>query len=76
MIYKVVTLKNLQVIIFKADHEIYNSSSLIQISGRVGRKMDAPCGEVIFLSDKKTKEMVRAINVTIQANKHLQKLLQ
>ena len=71
-----VTLKNLQVIIFKADHEIYNSSSLIQISGRVGRKMDAPCGEVIFLSDKKTKEMVRAINVTIQANKHLQKLLQ
>lgn len=70
-----VTVKNLQVIIFNADHSIYNSSALIQISGRVGRVKDAPDGEVIFLGNKKTHEMVEAINKTKEANEHLQKLL-
>ena len=70
-----VTLKNLQVIIFNADHSIYNSSALIQISGRVGRVKDAPEGEVIFLANKKTNDMEEAINKTKEANKHLQELL-
>ena len=70
-----VTLKNLQVIIFNADHNIYNSSALIQISGRVGRLKDAPDGEVIFLANKKTNDMEEAIKKTKEANEHLQKLL-
>ena len=36
-----VTIKNLQVIVFNAEHELYDEKSLIQISGRVGRKIDA-----------------------------------
>ena len=57
-----VTIKDLQVIVYGADHErIYNSSTLIQIAGRVGRKADAPGGEVLFLSWKKTRSMERAI---------------
>ncbi len=71
-----VTFKNLQVIIFKADHEIYNSRYLIQISGRAGRVIGAEDGEVIFLCSRKTKAMEEAIVFTREANDSLQKLLQ
>jgi len=57
-----VTIKNVQVVIFESDHSIYDSSSLIQISGRAGRKSDAPNGEVIFLAQKVSEEMQKAIN--------------
>jgi len=70
-----VTLKNLQVIIFHANHKIYNTSSLIQISGRVGRVKDAPTGDIIFLGENKTNDMEEAIRKTNEANKHLQRLL-
>lgn len=63
-----VTLKNLQVIIFHADHAIYNAACLIQISGRVGRLKDAPKGDIYFLCDKKTDEMVEAIATINRAN--------
>ena len=57
-----VTIKNLQVLVFHADNKsIYDSSTLIQISGRVGRKMDAPNGEVVFFAQKQTEEMTDAI---------------
>lgn len=57
-----VTLSNLQVIIFEADSSIYNAPSLIQISGRVGRKADFPNGKVLFLASKKNKEITLALN--------------
>ena len=58
-----VTFKNLQVIVTDADEEtIYNSSTLIQIAGRVGRKMDATGGDVIFISEVETASIRRAIN--------------
>lgn len=57
-----VTIKNLQVLVFHADNKsIYDSSTLIQISGRVGRKMDSPDGEVVFFAQKQTEEMSDAI---------------
>lgn len=57
-----VTIKNLQVLVFHADNKsIYDSSTLIQISGRVGRKMDSPYGEVVFFAQKQTEEMSDAI---------------
>lgn len=53
-----VTIKDLQVIVVGSDEEkVYHSSTLIQIAGRAGRKMDAPNGEVIFLSERVNKEM-------------------
>lgn len=55
-----VTIKNLQVIIYDADHEVYTKAALIQISGRVGRKYDAPTGQIIYLSSFITKEMEAA----------------
>ena len=63
-----VTVKNLQVIVFNADHALYTSHALIQISGRVGRKKDAPTGEVVFIANKKTREMEDCINEIKAAN--------
>ena len=58
-----VTFKNLQVIVTDSEEEdIYDSATLIQIAGRVGRKFDAPTGDVIFLAQKVTKSMEDAIN--------------
>lgn len=58
-----VTFKNLQVIVTHSDQEeIYSSSTLIQIAGRVGRKMDAPGGDVLFLCEKETGSIRRAID--------------
>lgn len=64
-----VTVKNLQVIIYKADHELYDEASLIQISGRVGRKIDAPSGDVWLLGYKKTVSMINAVKNIESINK-------
>jgi len=66
-----VTLKNVQVIIYDADSDIYNEYSLVQIAGRVGRKYDAPTGEVIFLGSFKTPDMERAISTIQKRNADL-----
>ena len=71
-----VTVKDLQVIVYRSDHAIYDSYSLIQIAGRVGRKKDAPEGEVIFLARENNKEMERAIQEITSANSKLQNMLQ
>ena len=69
-----VTFPDLQVIIFKADHKLYDSHALIQISGRVGRKKDHPDGEVIFLANENTDEIKRTITEIKRANKSLQNM--
>ena len=70
-----VTIKDLQVIIFGADHDLYNEHALIQISGRVGRKYDAPKGEVLFLADKTTTAIERTISTIKKKNESLQNML-
>ncbi len=57
-----VTVANLQVIVYDADHNLYTKEALIQISGRVGRKKECPSGDIIFLADKVTKSMEEAID--------------
>nr|MCR5184661.1 hypothetical protein [Bacilli bacterium] len=71
-----VTMRNLQVIIFQADHPIYDSYSLIQISGRSGRKKEAPEGEVIYLANKTTKDMLESIKSIVFSNEKLFDMLQ
>lgn len=71
-----ITVKDLQVIVFKADHPIYDDASLIQIAGRAGRKKDAPEGEVIFIAERKTIHMEKAIREINAANEKLQNMLQ
>ena len=66
-----VTVKNLQVIVFNSNHPLYTSQALIQISGRVGRKKEAPDGEVIFIANSKTQDMEDAISEIRKANSSL-----
>ncbi len=70
-----VTIKNIQVIVFLADHMVYDRHTLIQIAGRVGRKKEAPEGEVIFLAERENEEIISAIEEIERANRNLQDLL-
>ena len=66
-----VTIKGIQVLIYNADDPIYDSSALIQIAGRAGRKIGATDGEVIFLAEKPTKGMQKAIQEINFCNRFL-----
>ena len=68
-----VTVKDLQVIVFQSDNRVYDSGTLVQIAGRVGRKKDAPEGLVYFVSEKKTNEMIEAVKNIEKSNKSLVK---
>ena len=71
-----VTIKNLQVIVFHADSEIYDTASLIQIAGRAGRRKEAPEGEVIFFAKRNNDQIQGAIDEINSNNKILQDMLQ
>lgn len=71
-----VTIKGLQVIIYGADHSIYDSGSLIQIAGRVGRKKEESDGKVIFIVTKSNNEIKEAINDIEAKNEYLRNMLQ
>ena len=70
-----VTVKNVQVIIYNANHAVYDRHALIQISGRVGRKKDAPTGEVLYLATGINEEIKSSISEIKRANENLQNLL-
>lgn len=63
-----ITFKNCHVIVFNADHNLFGYENLVQISGRVGRKKDFPHGEILFLVNKKTKSIRKAISKIKKAN--------
>lgn len=52
-----VTIANIDVAIFCAEHEVYEESALVQISGRVGRNPKYPHGEIIFFHYGVTQAM-------------------
>lgn len=67
-----ITIKGLQVIVFHADHTLFDHATLVQISGRVGRKKDEPSGEVIFIAKNETNSMKGAIDDIKDKNTYLQ----
>lgn len=69
-----VTVKNLQVIVDDASSPIYDEKTLIQIAGRVGRKIDAWDGEVIFFCDKENDEIRSAIEKIKEANTYVKNM--
>lgn len=66
-----ITMIGLQVIIFMADHPLFNTATLIQMAGRSGRKKIEPHGEVILYGDKLTPMIVLAQEKIAFANAHL-----
>lgn len=65
------TFFDVQVIVFEANHKLFDKSSLIQISGRVGRKIKAPKGNVYFLATNKSESMSQCIKEIMSKNKDI-----
>lgn len=63
-----VTFKNVHVVVMKAHHRVFDESSLVQIAGRVGRSLDYPTGEVLFLISQESEEVNRCIHTLQHAN--------
>jgi competence protein ComFA len=52
-----VTFSGVSVLVLGANHRVFNTASLLQILGRVGRKVENLAGEVIFVHDGQTRAM-------------------
>lgn len=63
-----VTVRDLQVIVFEADHRVFSEESLVQIAGRVGRKKGATKGEVIFIGERQNDSIKNAIKAIKRCN--------
>lgn len=63
-----VTIKNVQVAVVGAEAAIFEASALIQISGRVGRNVQFPAGDVVFFHHGITKAMDEARRTIRQQN--------
>lgn len=55
-----VTFSGIDVIVIDADSPVYQISSLVQIAGRVNRKIDDQQGQVIFCYEKPSKTIEKA----------------
>lgn len=66
-----VTFSNLQVIVFNADHVLFTKEALIQIAGRVGRKMNFTNGDVYLICEKDNEVIKNTINEIKEYNKIL-----
>lgn len=65
-----ITIKNIQVAVVGAENPIFISSALIQISGRVGRNVQYPTGDIVFFHHGITMEMDRARKKILEMNRH------
>lgn len=64
-----ITIKDVQVIVYHCEHQIFDARTLIQIAGRVGRKPDAYDGHVCFMAAFVSKEMNRCISSIKRLNR-------
>ncbi|GAD15543.1 helicase-related protein [Lentilactobacillus otakiensis] len=48
-----VTFPGIDVLVLKADNDIFSAAALVQIAGRVGRNRDRPTGQVLFYCENK-----------------------
>lgn len=56
-----VTFSDIDVMVIGSNHDVYTEATLVQISGRVGRKATHPTGAVYFIHDGKTLAMMRCV---------------
>ncbi|XMB71976.1 helicase-related protein [Mycoplasmatota bacterium WC30] len=55
-----VTFADIDCVVIQADHRVFSKETLIQISGRVGRKLEYTQGKVILYSEYISSKMKRA----------------
>ncbi len=65
-----ITIKGVNVIIFQADHKVFDEASLVQSSGRVGRGVIDTSGICIFLAESKSKSIDDCIKRIVSANEY------
>lgn len=63
-----VTIENVNICVFMADHKVFDEASLIQMSGRVGRTFKYPEGECLFLCTKQSEQVDECIKKSQKAN--------
>jgi competence protein ComFA len=63
-----VTFSGVDVVIMNVENRIYDLSSLIQMSGRVGRKIEKPAGTVLFMQNAYSENANNCIKEIIKAN--------
>ena len=56
-----VTFPCVDVMVVQANHQLYTSSSLVQIGGRVGRSMERPTGDLLFFMEGSNRAIEKAI---------------
>lgn len=66
-----VTFSNIDVMVVKANHQVFDCASLIQISGRVGRDIKHPFGSCIFLIHAQSKEVDQCLKLIRKANTYV-----
>ena len=64
-----VTFPNIDVLVVGACDRVFTESSLVQISGRVGRSPDYPTGDILFFYHETSLAMKRAVKQIKQMNK-------
>ena len=63
-----ITVPNVQVVVWQADHIVFSVESLVQIFGRVGRSFKNPEGEGVCLCQRKTKSIIQCISLIEKMN--------
>ncbi|MCF0108841.1 MAG: DEAD/DEAH box helicase family protein [Erysipelotrichaceae bacterium] len=63
-----VTFPGIDVIVFLADHGVFDEASLIQMSGRVGRSFSCPSGKCLFLCNSVSEEVKKCVKSCEKAN--------
>lgn len=64
-----VTFPKVDVFVIEANHRLFTKSTLVQIAGRVGRSMERPTGELLFLAEGTSQEMTQAIKEIKEMNR-------
>lgn len=63
-----VTFKKINVVVYLADNDIFNSQTLIQISGRVGRDYKYYDGDIYFLCQSSNLEIEECLRIIGESN--------
>src|SRR5699024_9691092 len=64
-----VTFLSVDVIVIQADNQVFNSAGLVQISGRAGRSVKDPKGDVYFLINNNTEAIQKSLKDLRYMNK-------
>jgi competence protein ComFA len=69
-----VTFPGIDVLVLKADNEIFSAAALVQIAGRVGRNSSRPFGKVLFYCERKSATIRTCQRQINQMNQRAKKL--